>query len=162
MKIPEIIQKMIDFPDGNIHDISHFMMVWAYAKTIGEAEGLDEKTMFILETAAVIHDIACPLCREKYGSTNGKLQEKEGVPLAEDFLKECGLPEEQIKRIAYLVGHHHTFTEVAGADYQILLEADYIANAAESGYSLESAKTAAERIFKTKTGLSILKSIYKF
>lgn len=160
MKIPEIIQKMTEYSQGNLHDISHFMLVWAYAKAIGEAEGLDEERQFILETAAIIHDIACPLCREKYGSTNGKMQEKEGVLLAEEFLKDTDLPKSQIDRIVYLVGHHHTFTGVEGSDYQILLEADYIVNAAESAYPAESVQTAAEKIFKTASGLELLKTIY--
>jgi len=32
----------------------------------------------VIEIAAIIFDISCPLCREKYGNTDGKLQEKEG------------------------------------------------------------------------------------
>ena len=75
MTIAEMMQEMIAYSEGNIHDIDHFIRVWTYAKTIGEMEGLDEKTQFVLEAAAITHDIACPLCREKYGNTNGKHQE---------------------------------------------------------------------------------------
>ena len=64
MKIATAIEKMTDFYKGNIHDIYHFLKVWAFAKNIGEAEGLDPKTQETLEMAAVVHDIACPLCRE--------------------------------------------------------------------------------------------------
>lgn len=77
MILSKIVKKMIDFYDENLDDINHFLKVWAYAKTIGEAEKLDEETQLILEITAVVHDIACPLCREKYQSTNGKYQEKE-------------------------------------------------------------------------------------
>lgn len=65
------IEKMIDFYQGNLRDIEHFLKVWAYAKTIGEQESVDENTQGILELAAVVHDISCPLCREKYGNTRG-------------------------------------------------------------------------------------------
>ena len=61
MKIAAAIEKMTDFYKGNIHDIYHFLKVWAFAKNIGEAEGLDPKTQETLEMAAVVHDIACPL-----------------------------------------------------------------------------------------------------
>ena len=71
MNISEIMEKMIDFLSGNVRDIEHMMKVWTYSKTIGELEGLDEERQFILETAAIIHDIACPLCREKYNSIDG-------------------------------------------------------------------------------------------
>ncbi len=87
MKIAEILKKMIDFSNGNIHDIDHFIRVWTYARTIAEMEGLDAETQAVLEVAAITHDIACPLCREKYGDTNGKHQEAEGVPMVRDFLR---------------------------------------------------------------------------
>ena len=73
--IAELTEKMIAFSEGNLHDIDHFIRVWTYARTIGELERLDAYTQYVLETAALTHDIACPLCREKYGSTNGKYQE---------------------------------------------------------------------------------------
>ena len=57
MKIATAIEKMTDFYKGNIHDIYHFLKVWAFAKNIGEAEGLDPKTQETLEMAAVVHDI---------------------------------------------------------------------------------------------------------
>ena len=160
MQIAAILKKMIAYAEGNTHDINHLLKVWSYAKTIGELERLDEKTQRILETAAILHDIACPLCREKYGNTNGKYQEQEGMQLAQEFLKDCGLSEYENERIVYLVGHHHTLSNIQGQDYQILIEADYIANADESQYSQENIRNACERIFKTKSGTEILKSIY--
>jgi len=60
-----------------------------------------------------------------------------------------------------LVGHHHTFKDIEGIDYQILIEADYIINADESNYTKENIHNAMKRIFKTETGISLLKSIYK-
>ena len=87
MSVSEIATRMIKYSKGNLHDINHFMKVYAYAKTIGESEKLDGKTQEVLEAAAIIHDIACPLCREKYGNTNGQSQETEGMILAEEFLK---------------------------------------------------------------------------
>lgn len=161
MTIAEIMNKMIGYSNGHIHDIDHLMRVWTYAKTIGELEGLDEGTQFILETSAIVHDIACPLCREKYGNTNGKHQEREGMILVKDFFKDSDLTENQIQRIIYLVGHHHTFHEIDGLDYQILVEADYIANAMEEGYSKKNLKNFMKRIMKTKTAIQLTKSIFQ-
>ena len=88
MIVSAAIQKMIEFYKGNRHDVNHFLKVWAMAKTIGELEGLDRHTQEVLELAAVIHDIACPLCREKYGDTDGKHQERESPALVEAFFTE--------------------------------------------------------------------------
>lgn len=126
MTIAEIMAKMIRMADGNMRDIDHFIRVWTYAKTIGELEHLDASTQFILEAVAITHDIACPLCRKKYGNTNGKLQEKEGVALVASFFADTDCTREQIERVKYLVGHHHTLKEIDGLDYQILIEADYL------------------------------------
>ncbi len=104
MTIAQILNKMIAASNGNIHDIDHLLRVWAYARTIGELEGLDAETQYLLEVAAITHDIACPLCREKYGNTNGKYQEQEGAVLVRSFLAGTGMTEAQIARVAYLVG----------------------------------------------------------
>lgn len=160
MTISQIMEKMIAFSEGNIHDIDHFIRVWTYAKTIGELERLDSETQYVLEVAAIVHDIACPLCREKYGNTNGKHQEAEGVPMTEAFLRDTGMSAEQIERVKCLVGHHHTFTNIDGIDYQILVEADYIANASENGYDARSIEAFMKRVVKTDAGARLLKSVF--
>ena len=160
MTISQIIEKMIAFSDGNIHDIDHFIRVWTYARTIGELENLDRETQFLLEVTAITHDIACPLCRIKYENTNGKYQEEEGVPMVKEFLSDTGIAEEVIDRVAFLVGHHHTFSGIDGIDYQILIEADYIANATENGYGQENIVNFMQKIMKTEGGKQILKAIY--
>lgn len=156
----DIMVKMIQFSNGNRHEINHFMKVYTYAKTIAESENVSEKDLITVETAAIVHDIACPLCREKYGNTNGKYQEKEGILLAEEFLKDTDLPEEIKKRVVFLVGHHHTLTGIDGIDYQILLEADYLVNADKSGYSEGNISNTKRKLFKTKTGLRLLEAVY--
>lgn len=158
--IVEILTEMIEYSEGNLHDINHLIKVWTYARTIGQLEKIDEKTQYILECAAILHDIACPLCREKYGNTRGPLQEKEGAPLAVDFLKDAGMDTDDVERIAYLVGHHHTMDQVDGPDYQILLEADYIVNAEEAGYSKVNILHMRDRFFKTESGKSFLDRLY--
>ena len=153
-------EKMIDFYEGNMHDIAHFLKVWALAKTIGEAEGLDGETQRLLEITAVIHDISCPLCREKYGNADGKRQEEESAPLVEAFLAKLPVGAVDVERVKWLVTHHHTYTNVDGIDYRILLEADFLVNAGESGYSREAIENARENVFRTATGKRLLKSMY--
>ncbi|MDD6154908.1 MAG: HD domain-containing protein [Eubacteriales bacterium] len=166
MTIAELMEKLIAYTaeDSNVihHDVNHFMKVWGFARTIGMEEGLDEKTQFTLEAAAILHDIACPLCRRKYGNTEGKHQEEEGLILAEKFLAETDIPEDIQARVVYLVSHHHTYTNVDGMDYQILLEADYLVNADESDYSKENIQNTGDKIFKTDSGLRLLTALYGY
>ena len=64
------------------------------------------------------------------------------------------------ERIIFLVTHHHTYSGVDGMDYQILLEADYLVNAGESGWPKEAIRRARESLFRTETGRALLDSIY--
>ena len=70
LTIPQLTEKMIAFSAGNTADIHHFLCVWAYAKTIGEAEGLDEKTLFLLEATA-ISSASNPLSARKPCTSRG-------------------------------------------------------------------------------------------
>ena len=161
MTVNDMICKMITYSNGNKHDIAHFLKVYAYARMIGEMEKLEEKQQKTLEIAAVIHDIACPVCREKYGNTNGANQEKESPVLVENFLKDTDLDQKMKERIKFLVSHHHTYTGVDGLDYRILLEADFLVNADEGQMSQEAIETARERVFETAAGKKLLTEIYK-
>ena len=161
MTVNDMICKMIAQAGGNKHDIAHFLKVYTYARLIGEKEQLDVRTQETLEITAVIHDIACPLCREKYGNASGKHQEQESAPLVEAFLEDTGVDEVMKERISYLVCHHHTYTDVNGLDYQILLEADFLVNADESQMSEAAIRHARETFFRTGTGRNLLDSIYQ-
>ena len=160
MTISQLTQEMIRISQGNLHDINHFLKVWAYARTIGLGERVPETVQTTLEAAALVHDIACPVCREKYGNTNGKYQEQEGGPMARKLLTSLGAAPELTDRVAYLVEHHHTPAAVDGLDYQILLEADYLVNADESRFSRENIEHARMVLFRTQTGRELLDVIY--
>ena len=159
MTVSQIMEKMIRSSYGNIHDIEHFVKVWAYAKTIGELENLDSETQFLLEAEAISHDIACPVCREKYGNASGKLQEEESPALISAFFADTDLSESQIERVSFVVGHHHTYEGVDGPDWQILLEADYIVNASENGYSKENVQNFLNTHTKTAAGKSLIREV---
>lgn len=155
-----IARKMIERTDNTQHDINHFLKVYGYAKTIGELEGLDAQTQQILEAAALVHDIACPLCREKYGHADGMDQQREGEPMARAFLRDTGLSPEAVERVAFLVAHHHTPEGVDGPDWQILLEADYLVNADEGHASPEAIRHTLKSLYRTRAGSELLRAVY--
>lgn len=169
MTLEPLILKMISYDHGSPERIQHFLKVHSFAKTIAVLEHLDEKTLFITEAAAIVHDIGIRLCLEKYGDGNGKLQEKEGPALAEQMLSELGFEKDVIERVSFLVGHHHTYTGIDGLDYQILVEADFLVNLYEDGRTdgdgrfvpdKAAVETAYQRIFATETGKWICRSMF--
>ena len=68
---------MINLYSGDSKRIQHFCKVHSYAKLIAENEKVDDKTLFIIEVAALTHDIGIHTCEKKYGNCSGKLQEKD-------------------------------------------------------------------------------------
>ena len=110
--INKLHMAMIGLYHGDAKRIQHFCKVHSYAKLIAEMENVDAKTLFILETAALTHDIGIHLCEEKYGNCNGKLQEKEGPAVAEPMLLALGYDEAVIDRVLFLIAHHHTYNEI--------------------------------------------------
>ena len=84
----------------------------------------------------------------------------ESAPLVMAFLKKFDLPEEVKERITFLVSHHHTYTNVDGIDYQILLESDFLVNADESNMTRETIENARHGFFRTDAGIKLLEEIY--
>lgn len=118
-----VIHGMIKHDAGNPKLIQHFLKVHEFARLIGIGEGLEKLVQFTLETAAVVHDIGILTAKRKHGSSAGKYQELEGPAEAKSLLSGLGWPQEVIDRVCYLVGRHHTYTNIDGPDIQILAEA---------------------------------------
>ena len=97
---------------------------------------------------------------KKYGQSTGKTQEKEGPKEAYKLLEALGYEPLIIERVCYLVGHHHTYDQIDGLDYQILVETDFLVNIAEDHMKKHNIEKIKTSIFKTKTGIELLESMY--
>ena len=160
-KIEELAFAMIDYNNGDPKRIQHTTKVHAYASMIGKCEGLDEETQFILESAALVHDIGIRASEKKYGHQNGKLQEQEGPAVARELLMRLGgFSDQQIERICWLVGHHHTYHVCEDLDYQILIEADFLVNLYEDNESPNAIRAVGKNIFHTQSGTRMFETMY--
>lgn len=158
--IGSLVQAMIAYDQGDPGRVQHFMKVYAFAKAIGEQEGLPERTQQILEAAAVVHDIGIRLSEEKYHASSGRYQELEGPPEAKKLLEGLGYDAEFIRRVCFLVGHHHTYHQIDGPDYQILVEADFLVNIYEEQMTPKQIERICDTCFATKTGKSFLECMF--
>lgn len=157
----ELIVRMTDFNKGDPKRIQHFIKVYEFAHLIGVLEKIDENTLKILDAAAILHDIGIRPSEEKYGACNGKLQEQEGPYYAQQMLSDFAeITKKETDRICYLIGHHHTYTDVDGMDYRILLEADFLVNAYEDSMDKDSICTFRKNVFRTKTGIKLLNTMF--
>lgn len=158
----KLIAAMVEYDHGDARRIHHFLKVHSFAATLGKLEGLDEETLFILETAAILHDIGIHVCEAKYGMCDGKHQEMEGPAEARKLMAEVGgYTEAQTERVCWLIAHHHTYKDVEGMDYQLLLEADFLVNCYEDDLSAAACETFKQKVFRSQWGIKLLEDMLK-
>ena len=155
------MQAMIRYDGGDVPRIQHFVKVHDFAATIGVSENLDEETQFILEAAAILHDIGIHPAEAKYGNCNGKAQEELGPDKARKLLQEVGgFTDAQTERICWLIGHHHTYSNVTSADHRILLEADFLVNSFEDHIAPNGIATFREKVFRSPSAIDLLNKMW--
>ena len=144
------IMAMTEYCSGDLKHISRFIKVHSFAKLIGETEGLDAKTMDILELAAVLCGI---------GDKNSE-EVPDKAALAGNILKNITDNIELKERVRFLVSHNSSFDNIDDISRRILLEADFLVKAEEEELSTEAILSAKRNIFRTACGTELLDKIY--
>lgn len=158
--IEKIKLKMIEYDKGDTKRIAHLIKVHNYAALLGHMEGLSEHDQFVLEATALLHDIGVHLAEEKYGEAYGNFQEQLGPAEARRLLGGLSVMPEDIERICYIIGHHHTYYMIDGKDFQLLVEADFLVNLEEDKAERRAIEKAEKAVFKSKSGIELLHNIY--
>ena len=159
-RLDQLTLLTMDFFRGDARRIQHLTKVHAYAALIGRMEALDAATQAILEAAAIVHDVGIKPAEAQYGSCGGKLQEELGPAEARTLLTAAGYTPEETERVAWLVGHHHTYDPIKGMDHQILVEADFLVNLHEDGSSPEAIRRTLDTIYRTDAGKRLCQTLF--
>ncbi len=161
IQLARLMQAMISYDSGDVPRIQHFVKVHDFAATIGASENLNEETQFVLEAAAILHDIGIHPAEAKYGNCNGKAQEELGPDEARKLLQEVGgFTDAQTERVCWLIGHHHTYSNVTAADHRILLEADFLVNSFEDHISPDGIVKFREKVFRSALAIDMLNKMW--
>jgi uncharacterized protein len=161
-----LIEAMTEYDRGDAPRIQHFIKVHDLALTIGVLEGMSGKALQILETAAILHDIGIHPAEAKYGNCAGPHQEELGPGEAERLIAKVNesldskIGDDEIERVKFLIGHHHTYGHIDAPDWQILVEADFLVNLFEDGESKDTVTKVREQIFRTETGKRLLDNMF--
>lgn len=160
-KLSLLMRAMIKYDGGDVPRIQHFVKVHDFARMIGVAEDVGSEQLFILEAAAILHDVGIHAAEAKYGNSHGKHQEELGPAEAKKVLAEVGgFTEQQTERICWLVAHHHTYTNVTSQDHRILLEADFLVNSFEDNLSKEAIASFRENVFRSPSAIYMLNMMW--
>ncbi len=158
--VAKVMQKMVEYFHGDSRRIHHALKVYSLARNIALLSNFKTDKLYVLEITALLHDIGILESERKYNSTAGHYQEMEGAPIARSLLKEISLEQDDIDRICFMVGHHHSYQLVDDIDFQILIEADFLVNLHEHKIDKEGIVKIREQYFKTPVGTQILNDMY--
>lgn len=158
--VHNIMFEMVEYFSTDVKRINHALKVYGFALNIAQREHVPDDQYFTLAVASVLHDIGIKESERKYHSSAGRYQEIEGPPIVREFLKKYDLEAQWVERVCFLVGNHHTYNNIDGIDFQILVEADFLVNIFEDDMNEEQIQSIKEKYFKTKTGMDYLRSMY--
>lgn len=152
--------EMTNIFGGDLHQINHAMKVYAFARIIGQAQGLDEYQQYILDLAGILHDIGIPRALQVHGSAAGNFQEQEGPSVSDQILHGLEEDGEVMETVRFLIAHHHTYTNIVSPLHQILVEADFLVNLDEGNIGRLQAASVRDNIFKTSMGIQLLTRMF--
>ncbi|MDP4093205.1 MAG: HD domain-containing protein [Bacillota bacterium] len=158
--VSRIIERMVSYFGEDRKRINHALKVYGFSKAILGGEELAEKTVLVVELAAVLHDIGIKEAERKYNSSEARYQEEEGPAIAQAIMAEAGVEESIMGRVCHIIGNHHSYGKIDSIEFQIVVEADFIVNIFEDNMDPNAVKTIKDKYFKTQVGKSIIKSMY--
>ena len=98
------MRAMIKYDGGDAPRIQHFVKVHDFARMIAIAEGMNEEDLFVLEAAAILHDVGIHVSEARYSNCNGKHQDELGPDKARKVLSGVdGFTAAQTERICWLI-----------------------------------------------------------
>ncbi|MDP3880423.1 MAG: HD domain-containing protein [Dehalococcoidales bacterium] len=154
-----LIGAMEAYFQGDARRISHARQVTACAEELLEKDGGDYPVVI---GAAVLHDIGIHAAEEKYGSTAGHYQEREGPPIARRILNGLGFAQEQTDEICQIIAHHHSPGKIDSRNFKILYDADWLVNLKDE-YDIQDRRKLSgiiNRVFLTESGRMLARNIY--
>ncbi|MDP1853195.1 MAG: HD domain-containing protein [Candidatus Omnitrophota bacterium] len=155
----KLLKELGDYFGPDTKRINHAKKVLGYAQTLLKKE---QAGWHIVIPAAILHDVGIKISEEKYGSSAGIYQEKEGPEIAKKILLKMNFNKKDIDEICEIIAHHHTPGKVDTLNFKVLYDADWLVNLKDETDIKDKKKLrqAIGRIFLTKSGKELAERLY--
>lgn len=155
----KLLKELEDYFGNDKKRIEHAKKVLNFAEEILRQEKAD---WHIVVPAAILHDVGIKIAEEKYGSSEGYLQEKEGPEIARKLLLKVGLKKEDIDEVCQIIAHHHSPDKIDTLNFKILYDADWLVNLKDEIDTKDKAKLREiiNKVFLTDAGKALAAKIY--
>lgn len=141
--------------------IAHTQAVIDYTERIAELEGLAARRIFLLKTAALLHDVGCPAARAAHGKSLPPYQEAEGERIVRELLpKHPEFTAAEADYLARVVGSHHRIGPARELHFEPLFEADLIVNLLEGYYERAKAGFYRDKMVTTAAGRKVFDLVF--
>ena len=139
--------------------IAHAKKVTLWAeKLLGPEKG----DWHIVMPAGVLHDVGIKKAEEKYNSSAGHYQEKEGPAVAKGIMLTLGLQKQDIDEICEIIAHHHSPGKINTQNFKVLYDADWLVNLKDEVNTKDKEKLSAmiDKAFLTDAGKKMARQVY--
>lgn len=121
----KLIKEIQEYFGSDIKRINHALKVLNSAEALLKNKKADSN---IVTAASILHDVGIKIAEEKYGSSAGCYQEKEGPAVARRILEKLNFNERDIKEICDIIAHHHSPGKIKSKNFDIVYKADCMVN----------------------------------
>lgn len=155
----QLITELEEYFGDDTKRINHAKKVMEFAEEILRQEQGD---WHIVIPASILHDVGIKVAEEKYGSSAGNYQEKEGPEIARKIILKVGLKKEDIEEICQIIAHYHSPGKINTQNFKVLYDADWLVNLKdEIGLDdKERLKNQIDKVFLTETGKELARKIF--
>ena len=152
----QLLDAIAVYFEGDENRIDHAKRVLRYAEELLIEEDAD---WHIVIPASILHDVGIKVAEEKYGSSAGSLQEKEGPAIARKMVLSLGFKLDDVDEICEIIGHHHTPGVIDTTNFKVLFDADTLVNAFDHLSDTPPEKIAhfIDEQFLTDSGIAMAK-----
>lgn len=124
----QLLEQLRDYFGNDKKRVGHAERVLEIAEALLANEQGD---WHIVIPASILHDVGIKVAEEKYGSSAGPHQEKEGPPVAREILLRLGFCLEDIDEICDIIAHHHSPGALETQNFKVLYDSDCLVNLKE-------------------------------
>lgn len=155
----ELLKELEEYFGGDTKRINHAKKVMDFAEELLMQEKAD---WHIVIPASILHDVGIKVAEQKYGSSAGHYQEKEGPEIARKILLKIGLKKEDINQICEIIAHHHSPGKVDTLNFKVLYDADWLVNLKDEVDTKDKTKLKSiiNKVFLTEAGKKLAQKLY--
>ena len=155
----KLIKELESYFGEDIKRINHAKKVMHFAE---ELLKLEKGDWHIVIPASILHDVGIKVSEEKYGSSAGHYQEKEGPAVAKKILLKIGVKNKDIDEICEIIRYHHSPGRINTKNFKTLYDADLLVNLKDEVDVKDKAKLEKiiNKAFLTDAGKQIAKKTY--